>query len=89
MPTKTLTLAVLFLLPALPVTAAALNYQDLRSIRQACGDDIKTLCSDASRGNGRIMQCMAAHADAISPGCADAVKAERAKLPASTRYDTN
>ena len=93
MRSKTLAVAVLFMLPALPVAAASLSLQDLLSIRQACGNDIKTLCPGTSRGNGRIAQCMMAHADGVSPECATVLKAEKAKFPATTMgttlYDTD
>jgi hypothetical protein len=86
-------IAVLFLLPALPVTAAALSFQDLVSLHRACGNDIKTLCPGMSRGGGRIAQCVMAHASSVSAGCAAVLKADKAKLPATaagaTVYDTD
>jgi hypothetical protein len=93
MQAKVFAIAVLFVLPVLPVTAAALSFQDLVSLRRACGNDIRTLCPGMSRGGGHIAQCMMAHASSISTGCAAVLKAEKAKLPTvttgATVYDTN
>jgi len=80
-------------LGALPAAAASLNHADLRAIRQACGNDIRTLCASVSRGQGRIAQCIMGHADAVSPGCATALTATKAKAQSagqpSTLYDTD
>jgi len=92
-PAKLFATVLLFILPALPVSAAALSLQDLLSVRQACQADIKALCPAMSRGNGLILQCMVAHASQVSTGCAAVLKAEKAKFPATTMgttlYDTD
>jgi hypothetical protein len=87
-------LALLVLaLSALPAAAIAGDYANLRAIRQACGNDIQTLCAGVGRGQGRIAQCIMAHADAVSPGCANALEATKARLQSagqsSTLYDTD
>lgn len=93
MRTKTFATAVLLILTTLPAAAAALSLPDLLSLRQACGNDIKSLCPDMSPGDGRIMQCMMVHASSVSAGCAAMLKAEKAKFPATTMgmtlYDTD
>jgi hypothetical protein len=81
------------LLLVVPAAAAGLNISQMMSLRQACGSDIKALCAGIDRGKGRIAQCMMAHADAVSPKCAAALKAAKAKFPAltmgSSLYDTD
>ncbi|MGC3976380.1 MAG: cysteine rich repeat-containing protein [Nitrospira sp.] len=39
--------------------------------RKACADDVKKLCAGVKAGEGRIMQCLRAHAQELSPPCAD------------------
>jgi len=93
MQAKVFAIAMLFLLPILPATAAALSFGDLLSLRKACGNDIRTLCPGLSPGGGGVAQCMVAHAISLSTGCAAALKAEKAKRPATTAgatvYDTD
>ena len=89
-----LKLAILMLvLCTFPAVAAGLDRHDLRAIRQACSSDIRTLCAGVGRGQGRIAQCMKAHASAVSPGCTAALKAIEAKLQSAGRmptlYDTD
>jgi hypothetical protein len=36
----------------------------------SCADDIKKYCSDVTPGEGRMIYCMQAHEDKISPKCA-------------------
>jgi hypothetical protein len=38
-------------------------------LEASCGDDIKKYCSDVTPGEGRILYCMHAHEDKISPKC--------------------
>jgi Cysteine rich repeat len=40
-------------------------------LRSACGGDVRTLCGDVPPGGGRVIQCLAAQAPALSPACAD------------------
>lgn len=42
-----------------------------RSGRKACADDVKKLCAGVKAGEGRIMQCLRAHTQELSPACAD------------------
>jgi hypothetical protein len=40
------------------------------TLESSCGDDIKKYCSTVTPGEGRIIYCMQAHEDKISPKCA-------------------
>jgi hypothetical protein len=39
-------------------------------LENSCADDIKKFCSDVTPGEGRMIYCMQAHEDKISPKCA-------------------
>jgi hypothetical protein len=39
-------------------------------LEKSCADDIKKYCSDVTPGEGRVLYCMHAHEDKISPKCA-------------------
>ena len=41
----------------------------LEHVVNACKSDIQNYCSQVTPGNGRILQCMAAHEDKISGQC--------------------
>jgi hypothetical protein len=48
----------------------ALAAEDIvESARVACQKDIDGFCKDVTRGEGRILQCLAAHHDKISGRC--------------------
>jgi Cysteine rich repeat len=49
-----------------------------RAALRACRADARSLCADVETGEGRVMSCLGAHADRLSPGC----RAEIAKLEA-------
>jgi hypothetical protein len=53
--------------------------QDRSAIRQACGDDLRTLCSGIMPGGGRIKQCMIEKFDKLSDGCKTTLKDVRAQ----------
>ena len=38
-------------------------------LENSCADDIKKYCSDVTPGEGRMLYCMHAHEDKISPKC--------------------
>jgi Cysteine rich repeat len=42
----------------------------IKKLETSCGGDIKKYCRTVTRGEGRILHCMQAHEDKISPGCA-------------------
>jgi len=39
-------------------------------LEKSCAKDIKKFCSDVTPGEGRMVYCMQAHEDKISPACA-------------------
>lgn len=42
----------------------------VQKLEASCGADIKKYCSTVTPGDGRILYCMQAHEDKISPACA-------------------
>ena len=42
----------------------------IKKLETSCGGDIKRYCRTVTPGEGRILHCMQAHEDKISPGCA-------------------
>ena len=42
----------------------------LKQLEASCGGDIQKYCSTVTPGEGRILYCMQAHEDKISPECA-------------------
>jgi len=42
----------------------------IQKLESSCGEDIKKYCSTVTPGEGRILHCMQAHEDKISPKCA-------------------
>jgi len=45
--------------------------EELFVLRSACGGDVRALCGGVAPGGGRIVQCLANKAAAISPACKD------------------
>jgi len=75
------TLGLLPLLAVLSVASASAQTDITKAIQQklaaetaklenSCADDIKKYCSDVTPGEGRMIYCMQAHEDKISPKCA-------------------
>jgi hypothetical protein len=50
----------------------------LANMRQACGGDVRSLCSGITPGGGRIKQCMIDKFDQLSDGCKAALKDRQA-----------
>lgn len=46
---------------------------EAKALMHACRADYEQLCSGVSRGGGRILACLKAHAGDLSAGCADAL----------------
>lgn len=42
----------------------------IQSLEKACGNDIKKFCRNVTPGQGRVIFCMQAYEDKISPKCA-------------------
>jgi hypothetical protein len=47
---------------------SALNY-----VATQCEDDLMTHCANVQIGEGRVLECLRAHADSVSPTCTQAV----------------
>jgi hypothetical protein len=45
--------------------------EELFVLRSACGGDVRALCGSVAPGGGRILQCLATQAAALSPACKD------------------
>jgi hypothetical protein len=54
---------------ALGAAAAFADDDIIESARVACQKDIVDYCKDVTRGEGRVLQCLAAHQDKISGRC--------------------
>ena len=61
---------------ALALSTLAAKAQDA-AVRQACGNDLRTVCSGVTPGGGRIKQCMIDNFDKLSDGCKAAAKARQ------------
>jgi hypothetical protein len=60
--------------PAAPtaiVLRPMLPREQLFVLRSACGGDVRTLCGGVPAGGGRIIECLASQAPALSPACKD------------------
>jgi hypothetical protein len=53
-------------------------------LENSCADDIKKYCSDVTPGEGRMIYCMHAHEDKISPKCAYDLEEAAADIQLST-----
>jgi hypothetical protein len=42
----------------------------IKKLESSCGGDIKKYCRTVTPGEGRVLHCIQAHEDKISPGCA-------------------
>ena len=69
--------------PAAPAPALTLRpmrpREELFVLRSACGGDVRSLCGGVAPGGGRIVQCLAANAGALSPACKDVLSQFRAQ----------
>jgi hypothetical protein len=45
--------------------------EQLFVLRSACGADVRTLCEGVAPGGGRIVACLVARAESLSPACKD------------------
>ena len=62
--------AVLIVMAALTSNVyAGGNPQEIKRFDEACGNDIKSFCSQVQPGDGRISACLYAHTDLISDSC--------------------
>jgi polyhydroxybutyrate depolymerase len=67
---------------ALLITTApqAIHAQGAAAPVQACWQDARQYCTGVPPGGGRIVQCLIAHGDQLSPGCVSALKGAGAAL---------
>ena len=49
-------------------------------VRHGCKEDVKKFCSDVTPGEGRIMDCLKAHGDKISPQCKETMHEKMEKM---------
>jgi hypothetical protein len=62
---------------AVPAAPAVIVLRPMRPrevlfvLRSACGPDVRTLCAGVPPGGGRIVECLASQAPALSPACKD------------------
>lgn len=40
-----------------------------KAVREACMDDVHTLCAGSQPGGGKVMMCLKSHKDQVSAGC--------------------
>jgi outer membrane biosynthesis protein TonB len=57
--------------PAVIVLRPMRPREELFVLRSACGGDVRSLCGGVPVGGGRIIQCLASQAPALSPACKD------------------
>lgn len=69
-----LTIAFASLVPP----AASAQSMPPEALRQACGGDVRKLCAGVKPGEGRIVQCLAAKPDQVSPACKSALQQAQA-----------
>jgi hypothetical protein len=60
--------------------AAELSWGDKLALQKSCGNDLKALCGQVERGEGRMMQCVADNQSKLSPQCASTIEELRGKL---------
>lgn len=58
-----------------PPAAHVTPREALRMLRYNCGYDLGRYCNDVPFGAGRIIQCLAAHKDALTPECSGTLSA--------------
>lgn len=54
---------------AITAANAAASEEERKAVRAACSDDAKKLCAGVRPGQGRLINCMQAHAKELSPAC--------------------
>lgn len=70
--------AVLMMAFSALVPPAAAQTMPPEALRQACGGDVRKLCAGVKPGEGRIVQCLAAKPDQVSPACKSALQQAQA-----------
>ncbi|PVB59580.1 cysteine rich repeat-containing protein [Labrenzia sp. 011] len=62
-------------------SAQDLTRQQMREIRSACEADVRNLCAGKQPGGGRLLQCLQANAENMSPACANKLWELQASRP--------
>jgi Cysteine rich repeat len=60
-------------------TSAATAQQLTAAQRDACGGDFGKFCKGTTPGGGRIIACLAAHSDQLTPACQKVLAAAQKK----------
>jgi hypothetical protein len=63
--------------PPAPPAPPAGDGHSFAKVREACRPDVERLCKDVKPGDGRIRECLKAHAPELSDGCKAAIKEAR------------
>ncbi len=51
--------------------------EEIKEAKEACHDDIQTLCKDVKPGGGRIVQCLRQHEGELAPACREHIARPR------------
>ena len=65
---------------ALLFASGAMAQQLTAAQRQACGGDFGKFCKGTTPGGGRIIACLAAHNDQLTPACQKVLAAAEKKF---------
>lgn len=65
--------AVVFASLSGPAFAQSLSPSQTAALRAACEADVRSICSGVQPGGGRLIQCLKANPDKVSPPCKDAL----------------
>ena len=65
--------------PAAQPPAAMPPRERMAAMRQACGQDFRTLCRGVPMGGGQAMSCLADNQSRLSPACGNLVAEARAR----------
>jgi hypothetical protein len=60
--------------PAAPPPPLLTPREEAALVRQSCAFDFRRFCRGTPIGGGRVIGCLAAHADSLSPACGAAIK---------------
>jgi gas vesicle protein len=51
--------------------------EKIKEFKEACKGDVEKLCKDVKMGGGRIIKCLKANSDTLSPDCKAAMSREK------------
>src|SRR5579862_5313970 len=67
--------------PAATSSPPAATPAPKQTVREACSQDIQTVCAGVQPGEGRIRLCMRQHFRELSAGCRDSIRENRREHP--------